>query len=383
MTHFSKRYDAVIVGGRVAGAATAMLLARSGARVLMIDRDRSGTDTMSTHALMRSAVMQLQDWGLLGRIIAADTPPVRRTVFHYGPETLDVDIRPAFDTDALYAPRRTVLDDIIVRAAAEAGAQVVHGTNAAELIRGTSGQVAGVRLRGPGGNVTSVKAGIVIGADGRRSWVGRQVNAANIRQAPASSAIVYLYATGIPNMGYEWYYTAGAGAGVIPTNGGQSVVFLAVPPADLHAAVPERTAQGFIRSAIARIPALAPALAGAHPVSHPVVFGGASGFMRDAHGPGWALVGDAGYFKDPLTANGISDALRDAAILSGAIIAGRPQDYVPLRNALSDDFFRITGEIASFGWTLDSLKQKHIELNRAMKVSQSWIAEELQCVRAA
>src|SRR6266852_5453545 len=112
-------YDVVVVGARAAGASTAMLLARSGQRVLLIDRQPYGSDTLSTHALMRGGVLALHRWGLLDRVIAAGTPPVRRTIFRYGDEEVAVDIRRQDGVDALYAPRRTVIDPILVDAARE------------------------------------------------------------------------------------------------------------------------------------------------------------------------------------------------------------------------------------------------------------------------
>lgn len=378
MTPSSKTYDVIIIGARVAGAATAMLLAQAGARVLLVDRDREGADTMSTHALMRSAVMQLQGWGLLDEIRAAGTPPVRRTGFHYGAETVEVDLRPAHGTDALYAPRRTLLDGVLAHAARASGARLCYETSAVEAIRGSGGEVAGLRLIGPDCETTEVRAGLVIGADGRRSWLARQVGAACQRRAPGSSAIIYGYLEGVPDQGYRWLYAPGAAAGIIPTNGEQSVVFLALAPEAFGAAIADRSPQGFLTALRRNVPVVQASLRNAVPASRPVVFSGQTGFMRDAAGPGWALVGDAGYFKDPLTANGIADALRDAAILSDAIIAGRPRDYVSLRNALSEDFFAITNEIASFRWTLDELKERHLALNRAMKPSQDWVAARLQ-----
>src|SRR6476661_72880 len=124
----SSRWDVIVVGARVAGAATAMLLARAGLRVLCVDRGRYGSDTISTHALMRGGVMLLQDWGLLPELVAAGTPPVRRTVFHYGDESVAVSIKPSAGVDALYAPRRTVIDALVVDAAERAGATVAFGS---------------------------------------------------------------------------------------------------------------------------------------------------------------------------------------------------------------------------------------------------------------
>ena len=113
----NQSYDALVVGARCAGAATAMLMARQGLRVLVIDRAGYGTDTISTHALMRGGVLQLHRWGVLPRLREMGTPAVRETTFHYGDEAIAVPIRPANGVDALYAPRRTLLDSTLVDAA--------------------------------------------------------------------------------------------------------------------------------------------------------------------------------------------------------------------------------------------------------------------------
>src|SRR5215470_6061864 len=133
-------YDAVVVGARAAGAATAMLLARRGLRVLAVDRGAYGSDTLSTHALMRLGVLQLARWGVLERIEALDTPRVSRTVFHYPDEVVDIPIKPQGAVPALFAPRRTVLDRVLVDAAVEAGAVVRHRVRLADLVRGAGGR---------------------------------------------------------------------------------------------------------------------------------------------------------------------------------------------------------------------------------------------------
>src|SRR4051794_31863251 len=140
-------YDVVVVGARVAGAATALLLARRGARVLVVDRARRGSDTMSTHALMRPAVVQLHRWGLLDDLMAAGTPPVTRTTFHYGEEQVPITLRPVAGTSALAAPRRTVLDPLLLDVAEAAGADVLTGVRVTDLQHdhGT-GRVNGVEL---------------------------------------------------------------------------------------------------------------------------------------------------------------------------------------------------------------------------------------------
>src|SRR3954447_24662036 len=126
--------DVVVVGARCAGAATAMLLARAGARVALIDRSPLGSDTLSTHALMRAGALQLDRWGLLDEVRDAGTPPVKRTIFRYGPASTTVTLKPLRGVDALYAPRRTVLDRILVEAARDAGATVVLGTSVTDLL---------------------------------------------------------------------------------------------------------------------------------------------------------------------------------------------------------------------------------------------------------
>src|SRR5919199_1469976 len=123
-----------------------MLLARAGIRVLMADRARRGSDTLSTHALMRGGVRQLHRWGLLDAVVAAGTPPVCRTVFYYGDEVVPVSLRPTAGVTALYAPRRTLLDPLLADAAVDAGAVAWYGTTVTGLVR-ERGRVAGVVLR--------------------------------------------------------------------------------------------------------------------------------------------------------------------------------------------------------------------------------------------
>ena len=148
-TPLAQPYDVVVVGARPAGAATAMLLARAGLRVLVVDRARYGSDALSTHALLRGGVLQLARWGLLDRVAASGRPPARRTVFHYGDEKVDVPIKPGDGFDALYAPRRTVLDPILVDAARDAGAEVRFGVSVTGLCRDETGRVSGSRRSRP------------------------------------------------------------------------------------------------------------------------------------------------------------------------------------------------------------------------------------------
>ena len=120
-------------------------------------------------------------------------------------------------------------------------------------------------------------------------------------------------------------------------------------------------------------------LDGARAEQRIIAFRGVHGYMRASSGPGWALVGDAGYFKDPLTAHGITDALRDAECLARAILQGSDQAlaaYAADRDAASTDLFAVTGEIAGLDWSLEAVKEKHKRLNRAMREEQAWLATQ-------
>jgi len=369
----TRRYDAIVVGARCAGAATALLLARQGANVLVVDHDQPGTDTMSTHALMRGAVFQLRKWGLLDQIIRAGTPAIRRTSFLYEDQAVDVDIKPDHGVDALYAPRRRLLDATLVEAAAAAGVAFRYGTGCTGLLFDDAGRVRGVTLRTPTGAIEEVGASLVIGADGRRSAVARLVGASVSRHASNTVAIVYAYMSGLANKGYRWHFARGAAGGVIPTNGDLSCVFVAVAPGVLAEARTIGTASH--QTLIARhVPVLADEIAGAKTAERPVTFPGSYGYFRQSAGPGWALVGDAGYFRDPLTAHGITDALRDAEVLARAVLQGRPGDYPVLRDALSSEFFEITDQIASLGWSMEEIQHLHRKLNKTMKANQEWIS---------
>ena len=365
-----ERYDVVVVGARAAGAATSMLLARRGLRVLAVDRGEYGSDTLSTHALMRAGVLQLVRWGLLGRIEREGTPPVNRTVFHYDDGAVDVPIKPRDGVPALFAPRRTVLDRVLVDAAVEAGAEVRHRVRLADLLRGAGGRVEGVLLQEADGEMSAVRADFVVGADGLRSTVAALVDAPVTWRARHAAAAVYGYWSGLDVDGYHWYWGPGAAAGAIPTNGGQVLLFASVSEREcretMHADIP----RAYRRIVADVAPELAERLPEAQLAGNLKGFPGHAGFMKRAWGPGWALVGDAAYFKDPITAHGISDALRDAELLASAFVEGGEgalAEYEATRDELSTRFAEVTDRIASFEWDTAELKILHKALSEEMK----------------
>jgi len=369
-------YDAVVIGARCAGAATAFLLARSGAKVLVVDRQPYGSDTMSTHALMRSAVMQLTRWGLIPKIAAAGTPAIRSTTFHYGNEAIRVNIKPDHGVDFLLAPRRTVLDPLLVYAAREAGAAVRHGVALSALQFASNGRVIGASLRDGSGACRTVRSDIVIGADGRQSTVAQLVNSRAFVEGFNASGLVFGYFADLDRDGLHWHFAKNAAAGVIPTNAGHCV-FGAVPASQFVTTFRGDVTRGFLQVLASSFPELRADIGRATLISRLRSFRGATSYLRQCHGAGWALVGDAGYFKDPLTAHGITDALRDARLLSRGIVDGGTRGleaYERERDALSVPLMRATDAIASFSWELDEVKQLHADLSTAMKAEANHIA---------
>jgi flavin-dependent dehydrogenase len=364
-----ERYDAVVVGARCAGAATAMLLARRGMSVLLFDRDRRGADTLSTLALMRAGVLQLHRWGLLDQVRAEGAQAILSTSFVYGDDTVTVPIKPRDGVDALFAPRRTVLDRLLADAAAAAGADVRYGPRLADLVRDPNGRVTGVILEDRESGLHPISAGIVIGADGLRSTVARVVEAPVYRQGPHMAGVVYAFWHGLENQGNRWHYRPRMSVGAIPTNHGNTCIFVAIPAARWESEIRHDMEAGYHRVLSECAPALAGELSGKEPAERFRGFPGHPGQMRQSHGAGWALVGDAGYFKDPITAHGISDALRDAELLARAVARGSDRalsEYQATRDELSGVLFEVTDAIAGFEWDLESLKPLHLTLSRTM-----------------
>lgn len=384
-TSSRRDYDAIIVGARCAGASTAMLLAREGLRVLVVDRGQGGADTLSTHALMRGAVVQLSRWGLLPAI-AARTPAIRSATFHYGDEAVTVPVKPRDGIDALYAPRRTVLDPVLVEAARAAGAEVEFGTTALDLVREPSGRVAGAVLANGEGTRRTATARIVVGADGIRSRIAALAGAPVARSGRHSTAVLYGHWQRIEVDGYHWHYRSGVSAGAIPTNDGRTCVFVALPPWRFADELPGGVEALYHRVLGEAAPELAAAVRGARIEEKLRPFAGMPGFLRHAWGPGWALVGDAGYFKDPLTAHGITDALRDAELLARAIVAGTDgalAAYQAARDDMSLGLFEVTDRLASFAWDLDQAKRDHQLLARHMAgEAEMLLALDRESIRA-
>ena len=328
----SASYDAIVVGARCAGSPTAMLLARRGHRVLLVDRTSFPSDTLSCHFLHQPGVACLQRWGLLDEVARSGCPPVRRQKLDVGPFALEGSPAPAGGVTDAYAVRRTVLDEILVRAAAAAGAEVREGFSVEQLVRDGE-RVSGIRGHAAGGATVTEQARIVIGADGRNSLVARSVEAPTYNEHPSLTCAYYSYWSGVEIEAAELYARPGHMVIAAPTNDGQMFTIVYWPNREFHRV--RADIEGSFTSALELVPELDARLRGGTRTERFLGTGALPNFYRRPHGDGWALVGDAGYHKDPITALGMTDAFRDAELLADAIDAGL-SGRQPLERALAE-----------------------------------------------
>jgi len=310
-------YDAIIVGARCAGAPTAMLLARRGFNVLLLDRAIFPSDTISTHILWPHGAEVLARWGLLQRLESTGVPPIcRRMTFDVGPFALRGTIPDANDGRGGFCPRRTVLDALLVTAAAEAGVEIREGFTVDELLV-LDGAVVGVRGRGRGGRSIEERARIVIGADGVNSFVARTVRAPEYDVRPVTACAYYSYFSGVTQDDLELYVRAHYAFGGAPTNDGRHLVMVNWPASDFPRV--RADVEAHVWPALEGSPDFAARVRGGRREEKWYGTAGVPGYFRKPYGTGWALVGDASYNRDPITAQGISDAFIDADGLAEAL----------------------------------------------------------------
>src|SRR5262245_23570462 len=310
-------YDAIVIGARCAGAPTAMLLARKGHKVLVVDRATFPSDVPHGHFIHRDGPARLARWGLLDRIVATNCPAVTTSIMDLGDFPL-VGTGLSLGGVALgYGPRRSVFDKLLVDAAVEAGAELRTGftvdgfTTDGERITGIRG-----RARAGGAPVTE-RASVVVGADGRHSRLASFVHAPEYDASATETCWYFSYWSGVTGRSIEIYFREGKAVFVFPTNDSLTGVFVGWPIHQLPAV--RANIEAHVMAAVDEIPELS---ARVRAGSREERFKGAcdmANFFRRPWGPGWALVGDAGYHKDPILALGMSDALRGAELLADTL----------------------------------------------------------------
>jgi 2-polyprenyl-6-methoxyphenol hydroxylase-like FAD-dependent oxidoreductase len=319
------RYDAIVVGARCAGSPTAMLLARRGYRVLLVDKATFPSDTMSTHLLHPPGVAALKRWGLLERLQETGCPPIETYSYDFGPLTISGSPRPVEGIRAAYCPRRIVLDQLLVEAAVEAGVEFREGFVVDEVTAG-DGAVTGIRGRAKGSDGVSERATVVVGADGKHSIVAKTVEPEQYNEQPAFLAQYYAYWSDLPMDGFEVTVRAESSRGwaAVPTHDDLTVLPFAWPRPEFEAN--RSDIEGNFFKALELRPEFAERVHAATRESRFLGTVELAGYFRKPFGPGWALLGDAAYHKDPITAMGINDAFRDAELVAcglDEVLSGR------------------------------------------------------------
>ncbi|HEX6906876.1 MAG TPA: NAD(P)/FAD-dependent oxidoreductase [Terriglobales bacterium] len=356
-------YDAIVVGARCAGSPTAMLLARKGYKVLMVDRTTFPSDmAFSNHFMHQAGSAVLKRMGLLDRLAATGCPPITDDYFDYGAFSLTGPVPPCDGVNTAFAPRRIVLDPLLAAGAVEAGVELREGVSVQELLW-ENDQVGGIRARHKGKDMTE-KAKIVIGADGMFSVVAKQTKAPESKAQPGLEGSWYAYWSGVPMKGWHLWLRPHRVIFAYNTNDNLTLIGVAFPAREIPA-VRENIEHNH-RSTIEQwAPELAERMRAGRRESG--FTGGVIPYhVRRPYGPGWALVGDAGYQKDPCTASGITDAMRSAEWLAEAIDAGfsgrQPlQDalkkYEETRNQSEMAYFEMTTQLAALEPPPDELAQ--------------------------
>lgn len=312
-------FDVVVVGARCGGSPLAMLLARAGHRVALVDRTTFPSDTMSTHFLWQRGAARLASWGLLDRLEARGCAPIQRITFDVGPVQLTGLGPPVDGVRTTYCPRRTALDSLLVEAAVDAGAELIEGFVVGDVLW-SEGRAVGVTGHVRGSTTNRLDARVVVGADGLHSTVADRVGAAAYRCVPPLTCVYYSYWSGLPRQPAAFHARAGRLVLVWPTNDDLTCIYVGWPRDELP--VVRRDLAASFHEALELVPGLSETVAAGTRVQRFTGTGDLPNLYRTSAGPGWALLGDAGHHKDPSTGMGMSDAFLAADLLAGALHDG-------------------------------------------------------------
>ena len=350
------QHDVVIVGSRCAGAATALLLARAGHDVALVDRAVQPSDTLSTHGIARGGVVQLSRWGLLDAVLASGAPPSRQVTFGLDGMLTVRTIKDRAGVDMLLAPRRHQRVALLTDAARDAGAEVRHGRTATGVLRDASGRVIGIATRDGLGGTAELTGRYVIGADGLHSSIARFAGAEILESFTSDVGIFYAYVASPGWNGFEFHLAPSSFAGVFPTHDGQACVWLCRPLSllrDISRAGSDR-GDALVADLLRLAPSVGERARDGHLTAPVRGVARMPNYVRRGYGPGWALVGDAGYQRDPITGHGMTDAFRDAELLSTAVSAA-------LRDRADE-----ADALAGYEQARDSALRETFDLTRAL-----------------
>lgn len=372
-------YDVIIVGARCAGSPAAMLLARKGYKVLVVDKERFGSDTLSTHLVHPPAIAALKRWGVLDKLVATGCPPIDTYSFDFGFFKISGSPRRIDGVDVAYGPRRTILDKLLVDAAAEAGAEMRDGFTVDEVLV-EDGAVAGIRGHGKDGKSVTERARVVIGADGRNSLVAKAVGAEAYNEKPALQSGYYTYWSGVEADHFEIFIRPDRGGALIPTHDGLTLCVLGWPISEFAANKTD------IEGNYMRTLELAPHIHERISAGKREAFfrgGSVPNYFRKPFGKGWALIGDAGYNKDPITAMGIRDAFNEVELCVTALdewfLGARSYDvamgeYQSKRDADVGAMYELTTQLATMAPPPVEMQQLLGAVARDQEASDAWVS---------
>ncbi|GGW20705.1 NAD(P)/FAD-dependent oxidoreductase [Streptomyces capoamus] len=365
-------YDVIVVGARCAGSPTAMLLARAGYSVLLLEKARFPQDKLSSHYIHQPGVALLARWGLKERVAATNCPPLTHVSYQAADVRLDGCSLAADGERAAYAPRRWALDPVLADGAVAAGAELREGCTVTGLVR-EGDRVAGVTYKTAEGGEFTERARLVVGADGMRSAVARFTGAPKVIEQPRMTCTYYSYWEDLPAH-FELYERPERWIGVIPTNDARTLVMTYFPQADFQRVRHDAQAH-YLDAVKTTVPELYERMAAARQAEQLYGTGEQYNYFRQAWGPGWVLVGDALHHKDSIAARGITDAfiqsqlladrvgedLRDPAALDAAL-----RRYARDVDDKFTDFFRSTLNVAEL-----QVPESRLSLLRAISGNQA------------
>ncbi|AEW95032.1 MULTISPECIES: NAD(P)/FAD-dependent oxidoreductase [Streptomycetaceae] len=358
-------YDVIVVGARCAGAPTAMLFARAGYRVLMVDRAEFPRDTLSTLYIHQPGVALLNRWGLLEQVTATGCPPIDKVVYRVEDLVMSGCSLPADGIRSAYAPRRFLLDAILADAAVAAGVEFRQGC-AVDSVLVEDEQVVGVGYRTADGRHHEERARLVVGADGMRSRFASLVGAATVTEHPVMTCAYYAYWDPFVDH-FDLREGRGQWVGALPTN--DATLVAAYFPQSEFERVRRDALGAYLEALRTSAPDLYAHIEGREPLERLRGTGDQRNFFREPAGLGWALVGDAGHHKDSITARGITDAFRQAQLLADCLtgkdladpdeLIDGLEEYAALRDESMIDAYYSTLSVAELnlpGHRLDALR---------------------------